>query len=415
METLNFITPTLAEDIATRFGTPAYVYDERSLRLAAEALLDFPNAYGLTARYAIKASPNAAILKLFDRLGLQFDASSGFECERAFRAGINPEKISLSSQEFPENFASLHKKGIHFNACSLLQIERFGQLFPGRELGLRFNPGLGSGSANRTNTGGPTASFGIWHEQSAEARGLAQKFDLTINLIHTHIGSGSDPAVWQRAADLSLDIVRQFPQARALNLGGGFKVGRMPDESTTDLSAIGQPVCEAFIRLFEETGRKIHLEVEPGTYLLANAGALLASVQDIVETGQKGYKFLKLDTGMNDILRPSLYGAQHPIIILPRRKTGQTGSYVVVGHCCETGDLLTPQPGQPELLASRELDEAAVGDLCVVEGTGAYCSSMSASNYNSFPQSPEVILQENGPPLLIRKRQTLDQMLDNEV
>ncbi len=415
METLNFMTPEQAEEIRNLFGTPVYVYDERSLRAAADSLLRFPHAYGLTARYAMKACSNAAILKIFDELGLLFDASSGFECERAFRAGIEAEKISLSSQEIPPGFASLFEKGIHFNACSLWQVEQFGELFPGCEIGLRFNPGLGSGSTNRTNTGGPAASFGIWHEQLDKVRSLTEKYELTVNLIHTHIGSGSDPQVWQRAANLSLDLVRQFPKVQALNLGGGFKVGRMPDEASTDLSEVGQPVKAAFIRLFEETGRKIHLEIEPGTYLMANAGSLLTTVGDVVDTGQKGYKFLKLDSGMNDLLRPSLYGAQHPVILIPGRKRACRDNYVVVGHCCESGDLITPQPGQPELLAVREMPEAAVGDLCVIEGTGAYCSSMAASNYNSFPQSPEVLLMENGTPRLIRKRQTLEQIIQNEV
>ncbi len=411
------MTPEQAAEIRERFGTPVYVYDERSLRLAAESLLDFPHAYGLTARYAMKACSNAAILKFFDRFGLQFDASSGFECERAFQAGIDPEKISLSSQELADDFTRLLEKGIHFNACSLLQIERFGQRFPGHEIGLRFNPGLGSGSTNRTNTGGPAASFGIWHEHLEKIRELVRKFDLVVNLIHTHIGSGSDPALWQRAAGLSLDLVREFPHVRTLNLGGGFKVGRMPGEPSSDLSVVGQPVKAAFIQLYEETGRKIHLELEPGTYLMANAGSILTTVRDIVDTGQKGYKFLKLDTGMNDILRPSLYGAQHPIVLIsgPGQRGEQRENYAVVGHCCESGDLLTPQLGESELLAPREMDNAVVGDLCVIEGTGAYCSSLAASNYNSFPQSPEVLLQENGEPRLIRQRQTLDQILQNEV
>ena len=142
-------------------------------------------------------------------------------------------------------------------------------------------------------------------------------------------------------------------------------------------------------------------------------------MRDIVDTGQKGYKFLKLDTGMNDILRPTLYGAQHPIALVPgsgpRQKSEQTENYVVVGHCCESGDLLTPQPTQPELLAPRKMATAAVGDLCVIGGTGAYCSSMAAGNYNSFPQSPEVLITENGEPRLIRQRQTLDQILQNEL
>ena len=131
-------------------------------------------------------------------------------------------------------------------------------------------------------------------------------------------------------------------------------------------------------------------------------------------TGNSGYTFLKLDTGMTELLRPSLYGAQHPVIVLPARETNNTENCVVVGHCCESGDLLTSAPDEPGVLAVRELSKSAIGDLCVIEGVGAYCSSMSAINYNSFPQAAEVILDDKGGPHLIRRRQTLDQVVQNE-
>jgi diaminopimelate decarboxylase len=415
METLRFLTPEQAAEARARFGTPVYLYDERTLRRNAEAVLAFPNAFGLTARYAMKASSNAAILQTFDACGLHIDASSGFECERAIRAGIAAEKVSLSSQEFPENFAVLYESGISINACSLSQIDRFGARFPGGRLGLRFNPGVGSGGTRKTNVGGPSSSFGIWHETLPQVRELIARHRLTVFRIHTHIGSGSDPVIWQHVAQLSLGLVRQFPEVTALNLGGGYKVARMSYEEATDLIEIGEPVREAFADFAEETGRRLDLEVEPGTYLVANACALLTTVQDIVHTGSDGCHFLKLDTGMTEILRPSLYGAQHPLVILPAQPTGRIVAYVAVGHCCESGDLLTPAPDQHDVLLAREMPEAAIGDLCVIEGAGAYCSAMAAKNYNSFPEAAEVMLLENGALRLIRRRQTLDQLLQNEV
>jgi len=233
--------------------------------------------------------------------------------------------------------------------------------------------------------------------------------------IHTHIGSGSDPAVWQRVALLSLAMVREFPDVTTLNLGGGFKVGRMSYEQSTNFAEIGQPIREAFEELARETGRQLHLEIEPGTYLAANSCSLLSTVQDIVDTGEDGYRFLKLDTGMTEILRPSLYASQHPLILIPRIDTGACLPYVAVGHCCESGDLITPAPDHHEILHPRELPEVQPGDLCVIEGAGAYCSAMSAKNYNSFPEAPEVLLRENGELEPIRRRQTLEHMLANEV
>lgn len=423
MESLNFLTPAAARAIAARFGTPVYVYDEASLVRNTEAALAFPNAYGLTVRYAMKASPNAAILKLFHRLGLHIDASSGFEAERAMRAGIPAEKISLSTQEFPGNFAELYEAGIRFNACSLSQLEKFGQRFPGASCGLRFNPGLGSGGTGKTNVGGPHSSFGIWHEWAGEAQAILDKYSLTAVRIHTHIGSGSDPAVWERASDMSLDLVRRFPDVTTLNLGGGYKVARATHETATDLQLIGKPVQAEFEKLACEkiadaTGRKVHLEIEPGTFLLANAGCIVATVQDVIRTGgPEGMHFLKLDTGMTELLRPSLYAAYHPIIVIPAEgdPAGELRDYLVVGHCCESGDVLTTTLDDPEALLPRRLPVTQAGDLCVIEGTGAYCAAMSAKNYNSFPEAPEVLLGADGEPRLIRQRQSLDQVLQNEI
>jgi diaminopimelate decarboxylase len=417
MEKLNFLSPALAENVRQLVGTPAYVYDERTLLAQAGKALAFPNAFGLTVRYAMKASPNAAILRIFEKAGLHFDASSGWECDRAIKAGIAPNKISLSTQEMPAkvDFVRLYKSGISFNACSLSQLEVFGALFPGQEVGVRFNPGVGSGGTSKTNVGGPSSSFGIWHESIAAVREVAAKYKLRIIRIHTHIGSGSDPLVWQNTADLSLNMVRQFPDATTLNLGGGYKVARMDDEKGTDLAKIGAPILEKFKALQAETGRSIRLEIEPGTFLLANSGSLVTTIQDIVSTGEKGYRFLKLDAGMTEILRPSLYASQHPLVVVPAKETSETVPLVVVGHCCESGDLLTPSPEDSGELAPRELAKAQIGDLCVIEGVGAYCSAMSAKNYNSFPEAAELLLRDNGDLVVIRKRQTLEQILQNEV
>ena len=415
METLKFLTPEQAEQARHQFGTPVYIYDERTLKARARDALAFPNAFGLTVRYALKASPNAALIRILAASGLHIDASSGHECERALRAGIPASHISLSTQEFPADFRRLFQAGIRFNACSLNQLRHFGEQFPGAELGLRLNPGLGSGGTVKTNVGGPSASFGIWHEHRAEARAIVDQHNLRLIRIHTHIGSGSDPAVWLHVARLSLDMVREFPTVTTLNLGGGFKIARMSYEQSTNFTDIGSPIREAFEGLARETGRRIHLEIEPGAYLTANSCSLLTTIQDIVDTGDEGFRFLKLDTGMTEILRPSLYSSQHPLILLPRLDSGACLPYVAVGHCCESGDLLTPAPDHHDVLHPRELPEVQTGDLCVIEGAGAYCSSMSAKNYNSFPEAPEVLLRESGDLLLIRRRQTLDQILANEL
>ncbi len=416
IESLRFLTPARAIEVRARFGSPVYVYDQETLRRQAEACLAFPHAFGLTVRFAMKACPNAAILQFFESLGLHFDASSGWEATRAMRAGVAPQKISLATQEMPENMPELRRRGVLFTACSLNQLDRFGRQFPGEKLGLRLNPGLGSGHSGKTNVGGPGASFGIWHESLEEVQDLVMNHRLHVVKVHTHIGSGTDPAVWQHVAKMTLQLTREFPEAETVNLGGGFKVARGADEKTTDLQKVGAPVKALFVQFERETGRKLKLEIEPGAFLAAQAGALVCSVQDIVSTGKKGHEFLKLDAGMTEILRPSLYGSQHAIIVVPGPISRSAGKkkYLVVGHCCESGDLLTPAPGQPETLAPRLLARAEIGDVCVIEGAGAYCSGMSAKNYNSFPEAAEVLLREDGALRLIRRRQSLEQITQNE-
>jgi len=253
MDKLRFLTPEDLDQIRIDFGTPTFVYDEDTLRANAQAVKNFPNAFGLFPRYAMKSAPTAAILRIFNHEGLGIDASSEFEVERAVRSGYGTESISMSTQEFPENFRFWAQDGVKVNLCSLNQIHKFGIWGGGQSVGLRFNPGMGSGGTNRTNVGGPASSFGIWKDDLEEAKSLCKNYNLKVVRIHTHIGSGSDPAVWQKVAGMSLDLVRAFPSVKSLNLGGGYKVARMADEQATDLQEIGEPVKKLFEDFAEET------------------------------------------------------------------------------------------------------------------------------------------------------------------
>jgi diaminopimelate decarboxylase len=411
------LSPIQVRSIANKFGNPVYVYSENKLRRSAQEALNFPNAYGLRVRYAIKANSTAAIIKLFDSLDIHFDASSSFEVHRLLMNGIKASKIQLTAQELAPDLKDLVEKGVLFNACSLRQLEAYGKLFPGQHVCVRINPGIGSGHANRVNVGGPASSFGIWHDYFDEIKAITKKYDLIIDTLHTHIGSGSDPAVWEKVTKMNLDAVKVFPDVTTLNMGGGFKIGRLPNEKTTDLQIIGSKVKTYFEEFYKETGRKIKLEIEPGTYLVAANGALIAEIDDIVDTGKDGYTFLKTNTGMSDILRPTLYGIQHAMNLVPRkeRASDEMENVVVVGHACESGDILTPTLGDSEGVATIFLPKAKIGDYLVIEDAGAYCSSMTAINYNSFPRIPEVLIKENGKFVLIRKRQSMEQMIENEV
>jgi diaminopimelate decarboxylase len=402
-----------AAEVRTRFGTPCYVYDQAGLEAAARQALAFPAPFGYTLRYAMKANPSRGVLGLFRELGLAIDASSDNEVERALRAGFAPEAIQLTSQMPSRRLAEHIGRGVIFNACSLHQLEELGRVAAGREASVRMNPGLGSGSANRTNTGGPAASFGIWHEYLEDVKTLAKRYDLRLTRLHTHIGSGTDPEVWKRVTRMTLDLAAKLPDVRTVNLGGGLKIGRMPGEPSVDLDDVGAHVRDELLAFRARDGRALHLELEPGTFLVANAGFVVATVVDVVDTGRGGYLFAKLDTGMTEVTRPSLYGAQHPIHVLADGR--DEVDTVFVGPCCESGDILTPAPGDPETLGPRRGPRPRIGDLVVIGGAGAYCAAMSTLNYNSYPQSPEVMLEATGTLRLLRRRETLDEIWRNEV
>jgi diaminopimelate decarboxylase len=306
-------------------------------------------------------------------------------------AGIPGGHISLSSQQSPHNLPELLAAGVHFTATSLKQLRLF-LATAGRPdiVGVRINPDLGGGGNNRTNTGGVNASFGIWHAYIPDLLTLTAEAGVKIDHLHIHIGSGADPSIWGEVMERSLQLVRLLPEVTTLDIGGGYKVSRYGTEPEADMVAIAKVFSEKLVSFASETGRELKLEIEPGTYFIAHAGTLVAEVDDIVDTGKAGHTFLRLNTGMNDFLRSTLYGAQHKIEVI--NESAETKSYIVVGHNCESGDIFTPGAGDPELIEPRELKVAAIGDEVRIYDTGAYCASMRAKGYNAFPDASEVMV-----------------------
>lgn len=396
-----WVNADIAHKIISKYGTPVYAYNEAILKRQAEKMLGFQAPFGLTVRYAMKANPLSAILRLFSQMRIHIDASSGYEAERAIAAGIPASHIMLTSQQLPENLGTLVEQGVIFNATSLHQLDRYGQLFSGTSVSIRINSGLGSGHTKSVSVAGPTSSFGIWHENLSQAITLADSHGLTINQLHSHIGCGANPKVWVAAAKKIIAMLHSLPDVATVNFGGGFKVARLSSEAETDLTEVSMRLSAMLSAFADQTGRRIKAEVEPGTFLVANAGALIARVIDLTSTGPNGYKFIKLDTGMNDLMRPALHGSQHPITIL--NSAQQTDNYVVVGHNCESTDLLTPDPNNSEEPLPRNLNHPSIGDLVVIDGVGAYCSSMNMSGYNSFPTPNEVLYCADGALALIKR------------
>ena len=384
------ISTNQLQKLAEQHGTPLFVYSKDALRERAEQLARLELPYGFTPRYAAKANMHPDIIKTFDEYGLAFDASSSYEANKLMEMGVKGEAISLSSQQPAHNLDDLLENGVRYVATSLHQLGLY-LSSPNRNdtVGLRVNPGLGAGHNNRTTTGGANSSFGLWNEYVDDALSLAKASGVRITTLHVHIGSGADPHMWATVMDTALELVERMPDVMTLDIGGGFKVKRFSDEQEADMTAIALAFSERLVRFGTVTGREIHLEVEPGTWLVAHAGVLLSTVVDIVDTGEDGHTFLRLDTGMNDIIRPSMYGAQHQMKILS--ESDEKKHYVVVGHNCETGDILTPAPGDPEGLEPRLLTKAAIGDILAIYDAGAYCASFAAHGYNSYPSAKEIL------------------------
>ncbi len=408
-----FLSREQVEYIEQNFWSPCYVYSEAELEKTADEFLAFPNAFWKDVRFAMKANSQINILKIFKNKWIKIDASSEYEVYRAINAWFFPEQISISTQELPNNLKDLIEKKVFINATSLHQIEEIGKIFPWTEIWVRINPGTWDWAFKAISTWWTTSWFGIWHEKISEIQELAKKYKLKIVKIHIHIWSENTPEWWVNSANLWLEIVEKFEQVTTLDMWGGFKMAIMPYEKKADLQEIWKAVAEKFEEFYKKTWRKIHLEVEPWKYLVINSCSVIAKVADIVDTGKTWYEFVRINSWMTDMPRVSMYWVQEPIYIL--NDEIEKKEYVMIGHCCESWDIITCKLYDQETIETRLLNKANIWDLVVIDWTWAYNSSMSMKNYNSFPESAELLLRKDGSIVEIRKREALEEIWRNEI
>lgn len=415
-----FLTPSQTNEILQNHQTPLYVYSEQELRDRAKEMMSFPHAYGLTVKFAMKANTNQHILKIFEEEGIQFDAWSHFELHRAIAVGIPAETIQMVGQELPKDIDSVLDTWAFIVASSLHQLEQYAAAMKRRWdtwwIWIRINPGIWSWDFAQISTWGPTSSFWIRYEYLDQARSIASKNGIKITKIHCHIWSENTAESWAKSAELMLWFVKDFPDARYLNLWWGFKMAIMPYERTADLQAIWSAVKEKIEVFYEHTGRKLHLEIEPGKYLVINSCSVLSTIQDICDTWPEGHTFLKLDSGMTEMPRVPMYGIQEPLHIhhVTSQPTERKKEYVVVWHCCESWDLITCKLYEPEIIEPRALPECNIWDVMIIDWVWAYSSSMAMKHYNSFPEAAELLLTNEWKIKTIRKRQLLSDMWKNE-
>lgn len=397
----HFLSDEDARDIfRNSSGEAVYVLSRSVLQQSAKEFVDAMASlpYGGGVKYAVKANPHPELVKTITQNGVGIDASSYYEAKLALDCGVLGSKISLTSQELPPNdkvFREIIEKGVDFNATSLHQLEEYVRLFPGKDVGVRVNPGMGSGLNNRLTTGGVNASFGIWYQYIPEIKQLCKDSGTTIARLHTHIGSGTDPMEWISTLETTLDIAEQLPDANCVSIGGGFKAKYMPDEHDADMISIAKVLSKEVERFKDLTGREISLEIEPGRLMVVHAGIIISQIIDKTDTGENGHRFLRVNTGMTEILRPAMYGAQHELRVVASREDkplGRAQRFVVAGHCCESSDCITTVKGDPEEVEPRLLNEPEIGDVLIINDTGGYCYGMSAVGYNGYPAAKVVFV-----------------------
>lgn len=402
-------------ELARQFGTPAYIYDAQTIVKRINDLRQFD-----AIRFAQKACSNIAILDLMRRQNVLVDAVSAGEIQRAMAAGyapgLEPPQIVYTADVFDHEALDLvARHRIHVNCGSPDMIDQLGERMAGvPDVGitLRLNPGFGHGHSRKTNTGGEQSKHGIWHEQLDDCLQRAARHGLHVTGLHMHIGSGTDlEHLKQVCGAMHQSALRVGKSLNTISAGGGLPVPYRGTEAYVDLSAYYSLWDEVRRKLAETLGHKIHLEIEPGRYLVAESGYLLTEIRAVKKSGNN--TFYLVDAGFNNLIRPSMYGAYHPISIAARSgKVEQRAEQDVVvgGPLCESGDIFTQEEGG--VVCTRRLPEANVGDFLVLEVAGAYGFAMG-SNYNSKPLAPEILISQ-GKPHLIRSRQTFNDLIRGE-
>lgn len=410
----NPFTPAQLWSLADQFGTPLWVYDAATIRQRIAQVSNFD-----TVRFAQKACSNIHILQLMREQGVKVDAVSRGEILRAlaagFKAGGEPSEIVFTADLFDAaTLDCVVEYGVPVNAGSIDMLRQLGPRSKGHAVWLRINPGFGHGHSNKTNTGGEHSKHGIWHTDLPLALQTIREQGLTLAGLHMHIGSGVDYGHLAEVCGAMVELVRTAHAAghdlHAISAGGGLSIPYRAGDPVIDtqhyfgLWNTARQQAEAIV------GHTLGLEIEPGRFLVAESGVLLGEVRATKNAGSN--HFVLVDTGFNELMRPSMYGSFHAMSVL--RRDGSQGASqptVVAGPLCESGDVFTQ--GDGGVVLPRDLPAAQVGDLLVIHDTGAYGASMS-SNYNTRPLVAEVLV-DGAEHRLIRRRQTVEELLSLEL
>ena len=389
--------------ITDTFGSPIYVYDAEKISSQYKRL---SNAFGsvpsLKINYAMKALSNISILKLMKKLGAGLDTVSIQEVKLGLKAGFTPEQIiftpnGVSMNEIEE--ASL--LGVQLNIDNLSFLEQFGSKYPHIPVCIRINPHVMAGGNSNISVGHIDSKFGISIHQIPHILRIVENTKMHINGIHMHTGSDIlDIDVFLYAAEILFDTAKHFKELQFIDFGSGFKVPYKEGDIQTNIEELGERLSSRFLEFCKEYGRNLTLAFEPGKFLVSEAGYFLVKVNVIKQTTST--VFAGIDSGFNHLIRPMFYGATHSIENISNPE-GRKRFYSVVGYICETDTFAS----------NRQISEITEGDILCFRNAGAYCYTM-ASNYNSRLRPAEV-LWINGEAKLIRKAETFEDLLHNQI
>jgi diaminopimelate decarboxylase len=389
-------------ELANKYGSPLYVYDTDKIESQYNRLTSaFSSVKNLKLNYAVKALSNINILKFFKNIVAGLDTVSIQEVQLGLTTGIDPKKII-----FTPNGVSLieieevAKLGVQINIDNLSILELFGQKHPEIPVCIRINPHIMAGGNSKISVGHIDSKFGISIHQVPHIKRVVENTGMNINGIHMHTGSDIlDIDTFLRATEILFDVAKQFKNIDFIDFGSGFKVPYKEGDISTDIEQLGLQLSERFNEFCIEYGKEITLMFEPGKFLVSEAGVFLAKVNVVKQTTST--VFAHVDSGFNHLVRPMMYDSYHHITNISNPE-GRDRYYSVVGYICETDTFGS----------NRRIGEISEEDVLCFHNTGAYCFSM-ASNYNSRYLPAEVMVHQ-GKDYLIRKRQTIDDILHNQ-
>lgn len=389
--------------LAEEFGSPLYVYDAEKIQSQYNRLTSaFSKVERLRINYAAKALSNLAVLQLLKSFGSNLDTVSIQEVQLGLHAGFEPHQIiytpnGVSFEEIEE--AAL--LGVQINIDNLSVLEHFGTKYPDIPVCIRINPHVMAGGNSNISVGHIDSKFGISIHQMPHILRIVENTGMHINGIHMHTGSDIlDIEVFLYAAEILFETAKNFKTLDFLDFGSGFKVPYNKGDIETNIEEFGKKLSKRFNAFEKEYGRDLTLAFEPGKFLVSEAGYFLAKVNVVKQTTST--VFAGIDSGFNHLIRPMLYGSQHHIENVSNPK-GKERFYTVVGYICETDTFAN----------NRRISEIKENDLLCFRNAGAYCFSMS-SNYNSR-YKPAEVLWKDGKGILIRERETFDDLLKNQI